>query len=259
MAKTAHVLYRQIASELEADIREGRLKEGEQIPSERAMAELKGISRMTARKALQHLAGRGMLETRVGHGTFVGAPTIHQELKALSGFTEDMERQGRTTSSIVVEAVRDAPSAAAARALSLPKRASVLRLVRLRLADHAPVAIERTEIEERRVPDLFAKADFSLQSLYACLAEHYGIVAATAEQTIEATLADAATALQLQLRPGDPVLRQTRLTRDADSRPFEYVRSTYRGDAFVMRVHLSIDPGASTPTSTVSPTEEDPS
>lgn len=241
MAPTAKALYRQIASELEADIRAGRLKEGEQLPSERVMAEKKGISRMTARKALQQLARLGMLETRIGQGTFVGAPPIQQELTALSGFTEEMERQGRTTSSIVVDGTLSKPSELAARALGLQRNADVFRLVRLRLADGQPVAIERTEIDAERTPGLFGVADFSHQSLYASLVAHFGIVPATAEQTIEAAVADEATALQLQLQPGDPVLRQTRLTRDAEDHPFEFVQSTYRGDAFVMRVKLTID------------------
>lgn len=245
MADAPQARYRQIASALEADIVSGRLKVGEQIPSERAMAEQMGISRMTARKALQELAGRGMLETRVGHGTFVGTPTIQQELTALSGFTQDMERQGRTTSSIVVEAERGAPTAEAGKALALTGSGAVYRLTRLRLADGTPVAFECTEIDASRVPDLFAKADFSKTSLYAGLRHHCGIIPATAEQTLEAALADPATALRLKVDPGAAVLRQTRLTRDANGRPFEFVRSTYRGDAFVMKVQMTIQAEAS--------------
>lgn len=244
MAPSDQALYRQIAAALEADIRAGRRKVGEQIPSERTMATEMGISRMTARKALQQLADRGLLETRVGHGTFVGAPTIHQELSALTGFTEEMERQGRRTSSIIVEAVKARPSREAAQALNMPQRGLVHRLTRLRLADGTPVALERTEIDGKRTAGLFAKANFARQSLYACLGDHFGIVPATAEQTIEAGLADEATALQLQLDVGAPVLRQTRLTFDADGRPFEYVRSTYRGDTFVMRAKLALSAGA---------------
>lgn len=234
--------YRQIASALEADILAGRLKAGDQIPSERVMAEQMGISRMTARKALQQLASRGMLETRVGHGTFVGKPLIQQELTALSGFSEDMERQGRKTSSIVVEADRCAATAEAAQSMALGNGGEVYKLTRVRLADGAPVAFERTEIDASRAPDLLSKADFGRASLYASLRRHFDITPAVAEQTIEAALADASTALTLDIEPGAPVLRQTRLTRDQDGRPFEFVRSTYRGDAFMMKVQMTIAP-----------------
>lgn len=240
MSAPSPARYRQIASDLEADIMSGRLKTGDQIPSERAMAEKMGISRMTARKALQQLASRGMLETRIGHGTFVGQPVIQQELSALSGFSEDMERQGRATSSIVVEAERCAATAEAARALALGPGSEVYKLTRVRLADGTPVAFERTEIDAGRAPDLLSKANFANTSLYASLRRHFDIVAAMAEQTIEAALADTSIALTLDIAPGAPVLRQTRLTRDTAGRPFEFVRSTYRGDAFVMKVQLTI-------------------
>lgn len=240
MSAPAKARYRQIASDLEADIAAGRLKVGDQLPSERAMAEQLGISRMTARKALEQLANRGILETRLGHGTFVGRPPIRQELTALSGFSEEMERQGRTTSSIVVEAARQPATKEAEAALNLAPGSYVYRLNRIRLADGMPVAIERTEIDAERTPDLFAKADFSATSLYASLKQCFGITPAMAEQTLEAALANASEALTLGIKPGAAVMHQTRLTRDTDGKPFEFVRSTYRGDTFVMNVQLTI-------------------
>lgn len=240
MPEPQQARYRQIASALEADIVSGRLKVGEQLPSERAMAEELGISRMTARKALEQLAGRGMLETRVGQGTFVGAPVIRQELSTLSGFTEEMERQGRTTSSIVVEAQHCAPTAEAFKALKLAAKQHVYRLTRVRLADETPVAFECTEINASRAPDLLSKANFATSSLYGNLKRHFGIIPAIAEQTLEAALADQSTALTLSIEPGAAVLMQTRLTFDNANQPFEFVRSTYRGDAFQMKVQLTI-------------------
>ncbi len=204
------------------------------------MAEEMGISRMTARKALQELAGRGMLKTHIGHGTFVGTPAIQQELTALSGFTQDMERLGRTTTSLVVNAEHGLPTNEAARALTLSCKGRVYKLTRVRLADGMPVAFECTEIDAERTPGLFGKADFATASLYATLRKYFGIVPAFAEQTLAADLADPPTALRLKIDPGAAVLRQTRLTRDAEGRPFEFVQSTYRGDAFVMKVHLNV-------------------
>jgi GntR family transcriptional regulator len=61
-----------------------------------------------------------------------------------------------------------------------------------------------------------------------------------AEQTLAATSADASVALPLGIAVGAPVLSLTRLTRDAEGRAFEHVRSVYRGDAFVMKVRLDL-------------------
>lgn len=232
--------YRQIADRLAADIAAGRLKAGDQIPPERTIAEDLGISRMTVRMALRYLAERGMIEARVGQGTFVGAPLIHQQLSTLTGFTEEMERQGRRAGSIVTEADRRAPSTEAAQALDLPAGAEVWHIARIRLADGEPVALERTEVIADATPGLLEKADFGRASLYAVLGEHFGLRPATAEQTLAAAAADPSVAVPLGIAVGAPLLRLTRLTRDASGRPFEHVRSFYRGDAFVMKVRLDL-------------------
>ena len=232
--------YRRIAREIEDEILSGRLEAGARLPSERALAERRSISRMTARQALQHLAGRGLLETRVGRGSFVRSGTIRQELATLTGFTEEMERQGRRVASIVIEATTRAAGDETARALDLPAGGAVHRLSRVRLVDGAPVAVETSEIDAQRAPDFFDHADFTRQSAYTLLRERYDLHPTSAEQTMEAAAADREVALQLDLERDAPVLRLTRLTRDQDGAAFEYVRSVYQGEAFTMKVRLQI-------------------
>lgn len=232
--------YRLVADTLAAEIVAGRLKQGDQIPSERIIAEDYGISRMTARQALKHLAERGFVEARVGQGTFVGTPRIQQELSTLTGFTEEMARQGRKAGSIVVEAMRRVPDAETAQALALAAGAEVWRITRVRLADGEPVALETTEVAVDLAPDLLDRADFARSSLYATLIGEYGLRPATAEQTLAAAAAEPSVALPLGIARGAPVLQLTRLTRDAGGRALEHVRSFYRGDAFVMKVRLDL-------------------
>jgi GntR family transcriptional regulator len=233
--------YRRVAEALAAEIAAGRFKAGDQIPSERSIAEEMGVSRMTARQALRTLAERGVVQPRVGQGTFVDIPVIHQELAALKGFTEEMERQGRSAGSLLIEASRRAAGPQAAQALGLAVGGEVWRIGRVRLVDGDPVALETTEVPVELAPDLLDRADLGRSSLYAVLREHYGLRPVTAEQTLAAGLADSAVAIPLGLAPGAAVLRLTRLTRDAQGRAIEHVRSVYRGDAFVMKVRLSLE------------------
>ena len=232
--------YRRVADSLAEEILAGRLKAGDQIPSERVIAEEFGISRMTVRQALKHLADRGMVEARVGQGTFVGAPRLQQQLSTLTGFTEEMERQGRCAASIVVEAGARTADTETAQALGIASGATVWRISRVRLADGEPVAIEATEVVAAMTPGLLERADFGRTSLYETLRRHYGLRPAVAEQTLAAASAEPSVALPLGIEVGAPVLSLTRLTRDAEGRPFEHVRSVYRGDAFVMKVRLDL-------------------
>lgn len=231
-------LYLQIAARIEASIEAGRLKTGERIASERELAEDMGVSRMTARHALRHLAGRGLLEVRVGQGTFVGANVIEQKLNSLTGFTEDMTNRGRQASSIVVLSETRIADPQCARALGLQHDAPVHRLVRIRLVDGRPVAREMTDIRADKTPGLLELADFGNASLYETLRNQFGLLPTSAEQSLAAAIASGDIARSLALEEGAPVLKLTRLTYDQHGTPLEYVRSAYRGDSFVMKAEL---------------------
>lgn len=233
-------LYQRIASSFAARIASGALKVGDRLPSERQIAENLGASRMTARQALKLLERRGLVETRTGRGAFVTPPQIEQQLSTLRGFTEEMQRGGRTASSIVLDAGIGFADMEAAAALGVPERSPVHRLVRVRLADAEPVGLERTEIPAALAPNLLDEADFATESLYRVLRERYGLHPSEAEQTLWSAHPDAASATALSISRQSPVLILTRRTLDAERRPLEYVRATYRGDCFVMRVNLTL-------------------
>jgi len=66
---------------------------GASVPSERALADDAGVSRMTARKALDALEAEGLLRREVGRGTFVSRPAVSLPLM-LTSFSEDMRARG---------------------------------------------------------------------------------------------------------------------------------------------------------------------
>ena len=64
-------VYIQIHNQLRENIENGYWKVGQKIPAERELAAEFGVSRMTLRQAIQTLVDEGVLERRVGSGTFV--------------------------------------------------------------------------------------------------------------------------------------------------------------------------------------------
>jgi GntR family transcriptional regulator len=60
-----------IARSLESDILSGKLEYGAQLESENALVRRFAVSRNTVRKGLETLAGKGLITTRVGIGSFV--------------------------------------------------------------------------------------------------------------------------------------------------------------------------------------------
>lgn len=64
----------EVVEQLTAEIREGRLVEGNKLPTETAIMEAFGVSRTVVREAISRLQASGLVETRHGVGTFVLAP-----------------------------------------------------------------------------------------------------------------------------------------------------------------------------------------
>lgn len=230
-------LYLQLKESLEAEIRAGHYRAHTRLPSERELSDQFQVSRMTARQALLELARNGVIYTRVGKGTFVAEPKIDQQLVALTGFTQDMRmRGGRPNSAVLESGVLPATSEQAA-VLGLLPGARVIKLARLRLADDMPLAIETAYLPVDLCPGLLLH-DFSVESLYQVLQSDYGLKLVSAEQTIEAALADPREAEALELALPAAVLRIKRLTYAASGAPVEYVLSVYRGDRYEFRSTL---------------------
>ncbi len=64
-------LYERIVSQIEQRVEAGDLKVGDQLPSERELAEQFAVSRTAVREAVKALRQKGLLEIRPGRGTFI--------------------------------------------------------------------------------------------------------------------------------------------------------------------------------------------
>jgi GntR family transcriptional regulator, transcriptional repressor for pyruvate dehydrogenase complex len=64
-------LYEQIVQQVEDSILKGQLKPGDQLPAERDLAQLFGVSRTAVREAVKTLREKGLVEAYSGRGTFV--------------------------------------------------------------------------------------------------------------------------------------------------------------------------------------------
>src|SRR5258708_9406966 len=139
-------LYAQVESILAAGIADGTYPAGSQLPNEDELVERHAVSRTTIRQTIQNLVRRGLVEIRRGEGTFVLQPRITQELTELSGFVEDMQSLGRQASARLLDKQIVPASESIARQLALPTGTLVVRIQRVRLADHAPLSFDETDL-----------------------------------------------------------------------------------------------------------------
>ncbi|MEQ8604197.1 MAG: FCD domain-containing protein [Marivibrio sp.] len=73
--------YRVVAETIEREIMEGRLKPGDRLPSETALADQLGVNRSTAREGLRLLEQTGLVERKSGRRLHAAVPG-HQELSS---------------------------------------------------------------------------------------------------------------------------------------------------------------------------------
>jgi DNA-binding transcriptional MocR family regulator len=91
VSKSGGPVYLAIADAIEADIREGRLQPGTRLPPQRALAERLGIDFTTVTRAYSEARNRGLVEGRVGQGTYVRAQRpVSVSAPAVAGGAVDM-------------------------------------------------------------------------------------------------------------------------------------------------------------------------
>jgi GntR family transcriptional regulator len=220
---------------------DGRLKPGDALPSERSIADLMAISRVTVRSAFGELVNEGLLVQKRGSGTYVngaGALRIEQPLSRLTSFTEDMALRGLAATSEWLDRSRGAATPEEAIKLSLSPGQLVTRLNRLRRADGMPLAIERATVPTVFLPDPGEVTG----SLYTVL-ERRGLKPVRALQRLHAVALTARDAKHLGVDDGSPALFVERISYLADGRIVEFVKSVFRGDRYDFVAELTLATG----------------
>jgi len=228
--------YMQIINYYMGIIDAGKLREGDQMPTEEEIGELFKVSRITVRQALDGLCKRGYIFKLQGKGSFVSRKKTDMQLNHLIGFSEEMRNQGLEPSTRLIELEILTPSDTVAEALGIDTSQKVYYIVRLRCADGTPMAVERVHLPFYRFAGI-ENLDLT-KSLYELLRDHYGCESSRATQKIQAGFASARDTKLLEMKPGTPVLLFSRTTYEPDGKPFEYVESVYRGDKYVFNVTL---------------------
>ena len=230
-------LYMALRRNIEAAIRDGVLRPGDALPSERELAVMADVSRVTVRKAVQHLVEDRLLVQRHGSGTFVAPPVqrIEQPLSALTSFTEDMARRGMKVRSQWLDRGLYPPSPEEMMTLGLSPSEQVARVARLRIADDTPLAIERASLAAHVLPDPAAIGE----SLYSAL-DKTGHRPVRAIQRLSAKNLNEAEAALLGTAPGSASLNIERISYLASGKVIEFTRSVYRGDAYDFVVELRL-------------------
>lgn len=230
-------LYAKIEAALAADISDGILPPGSQLPPEDRLIERFSASRTTVRKAIENLVLRGQVEIRRGKGTFVTQPRISQELTELTGFVEDMLALGRTPTARLLDKQIVPADAVVARRLAVPPGSLVMRIQRVRLADGVAMSFDETYLP-REIGEKVVTHDLDAEPIFSLLEGKYDLPLTEAEYRLEAVTASPDVARALAVDSGSAVFLIERTSYTEGHRPIDYEKLHYRGDliSFVTRL-----------------------
>ena len=223
-------VYIKIHNELRENIEAGKWQIGEKIPAERELAAEFGVSRMTLRQAIQTLVDDGILERRVGAGTYVANRKVQEKMAGVTSFTELMQALGKEPSSKTISYHLTFPSQNEAETLHLQPGERVLRMERIRYGNQIPICYEAAAIPASLVEG-FSKEEITT-SFFKTLADKANLYPGHATQAVSAVSATERIAEYLGIRRGDALLRMNQVSYLQDGRPFEYVHSQYVGNRF---------------------------
>lgn len=231
-------LYYQIYIQLREKILNGTYSQGSLLHSENEIEDLFGVSRITAKRALDELASEGLVARQRGRGTTViySAPKS-QSNSDMDGLIENLVSIAQETEVTLLDfEYTDAPVDAVA-ALALNPEDKVQHAVRVRHKDQVPFSYVVTYVPER-IGRSYSKEDLASYPILA-LIERSGVIISRARQTITATLADSATAPALNIQVGAPLLKIVRTVYDDQDRPVEYITVYYRPEVYTLNQTLS--------------------
>jgi GntR family transcriptional regulator len=224
--------------EIEQSLREraDRLEPHSPLPSEAQLCEEFGVSRMTARAAVQRLVQDGLVYRVPGRGTFVAAARANRTAGHVLSFSDEMRRKGRVPSSRVIERRRRRATDVEERRLGAGE---VVVLRRVRLADGKPLVLERAVFPADRVSGAL-EGDLEHTSLFETLASA-GLVPTRGTAALAAEPAGAEDARLLRVRKGAPLLVERRLIHDQDGKPLELTESRYVGARYGIDVDFDVE------------------
>ncbi|WP_226635342.1 GntR family transcriptional regulator [Novosphingobium profundi] len=231
-------LYHQIYLFLRDEILSGQRPFGSAMPTEQELAETYDVSRITARRVLNDLAEQNYVERkrRVGTRVIFKSPSKPIEANIDQAYDSLLAFGGGTDVKVLsVEEVAAPPRAAAS--LGLEAGDPVIRSVRLREMEGVAIGWIVSYVPVELAPYVTTETLASAPILR--LLEDVGVKLKYATQTINAVLAFGEMVDAMGVELNSPILRITRVSYDADDRPFMLTYAHYRADRFHIRMDLN--------------------
>ena len=223
--ETSPPKYLHIKNGLQCLLDNGRT--GDRVPSENELARQYGVSRMTARRALNELLRDGRVKRVAGKGTFIAGRQVVHAFFHVHAFAENARHAGaEARSQVITAAVERLP--VHLRGI-LPGKTAVC-LHRVHSLDGHPVCCEIRYLRQDRCETIL-KEDLAAGSVHQLITETLGLPITKVWQRLEAVSLTASIARRLETPAGTPAFCMKQLIYSAED-PVTYVDYYLRSDCY---------------------------
>jgi GntR family histidine utilization transcriptional repressor len=209
MGKSDLPAYEQVKEWIRGHIAGGQWRPGDPVPSEAALMQKFGMSRMTVNRALRELAGEGLVDRVQGSGTRVAQLHLVSSRLSIRDIHEEVAERGHVHTARVLHAAREKAKADVAKALGLRTGAAVFHTVLIHMENGVPIQYEDRYVNPAAAPQ-YMDTDFTKTSPTLHLLQHAPLTEAS--YSIEAHLPTAEEAKQLGIKRSEPCLVMRRRT-----------------------------------------------
>ena len=209
MSKNDLPAYEQVKEWIRGHIAGGQWRPGDPVPSEAALMEQFGMSRMTVNRALRELAAEGLVNRVQGSGTTVAQLHRISSRLTIRDIHEEVEERGQVHTARVLSAGKEKATAELARAMGLRSGATVFRTVLVHMENGVPIQWEDRYVNPAAAPG-YLQTDFTQTSPTLHLLRHAPLTEAS--YSIEACLPTADEAKELAIKRNEPCLVMRRRT-----------------------------------------------
>lgn len=235
--------YETIITHIRAAIQDGTYRPGDELPSEAELCQQFDSSRGPVRQAMSLLRTEGLISTGRGRRSTVLTTAATGTFDSILSISEWLVSLGKEPGQRTEWIARRPADEITAQHLKVTEGEKVVSMLRLRLADDEPIAVERIAFPAE-IGQHILDFDTDSGSIHRVLLDK-GIDFESITRTVSAMLATDEDARLLGIAPGSPLLRLGLVASDKQGHILEF--ADYRYNAEDLAMHLNSVRGTPTP------------
>jgi len=225
--KISTPIYQQVKELILHQIKNGKIKPGEKIPSESQLCNIYNISRISVRQAIVSLANDGLLYTTPGKGTFVSDIIHEAQLEYIASFKAEARKKGFSARINVLEEKIIKADKEIVEYLKIKHGDKVIKIKRVKIANNIPIYTELRFIPYKYCPSLIEEglADKSLTELAK---NKYNLKITSRDIVVTPIALDFESAMLLRAEEGSPALFVTETLLLDNGSPFKWEQRIHK-------------------------------